>query len=165
MTNTLMPYWLRSGDRGYMGVPLEVRAPFLDYRVIEFAFRLPLTYLIRDGWHKWILRKTVEDLLPADVVWRRRKLGFPFPYERFFSASEPIIELIREHSQNPYVDLSKPAEFCSDWNKISFVLWYELFFNENVPLFEKIEAKARRNLPLETGEYRPRFLTCSNSMR
>jgi len=34
-------YWLRSGDKGYMGVPFEVRAPFLDYRIVEYALKLP----------------------------------------------------------------------------------------------------------------------------
>lgn len=61
ITNTLIPYWLRSGDKTLMGVPFEGRCPFLDYRVIELATQLPVTYLIRDGWHKWILRKAMED--------------------------------------------------------------------------------------------------------
>ena len=64
-----------------MCTPIEQRLPFLDHRVVDFAFSLPLTYLIRDGWLKWILRKSVEELLPAEVAWRRRKLGFPFPIE------------------------------------------------------------------------------------
>jgi asparagine synthase (glutamine-hydrolysing) len=153
MTNTLMPYWLRSGDRGYMGVPLEVRAPLLDFRVIDFAFRLPVTYLLHDGWHKWILRKAMEGLLPADVVWRRRKMGFPFPYARFYQENRDIIQLILRVSNNPYIDLTKFAfpqgeTSAQKWKLLSFLLWYELFFNENMDLFKAIEAKAR---PLQTN--------------
>jgi asparagine synthase (glutamine-hydrolysing) len=159
MTNTLMPYWLRSGDRGYMGVPLEVRAPFLDYRVIEFAFRLPITYLIRDGWHKWILRKAVEDILPADVVWRRRKMGFPFPYERFYRESSDIVDLIVNQSHNPYIDFSRKDRFRNDWKTLSFILWYELFFNENLDLFRRIQEKAQTPRS-EQRSFTPMFLQC-----
>lgn len=157
MTNTLMPYWLRSGDRGYMGIPLEVRAPFLDYRVIDFAFQLPTTYLFRDGWHKWILRKALQDLLPSDVVWRRRKLGFPFPFARFYADNDEIIKIIVDESRNPYLDYSHKERFRNDWPTLSFILWYELFFNENLELFHKIEAKARIQ-PVSAYGYEPRFL-------
>jgi asparagine synthase (glutamine-hydrolysing) len=159
MTNTLMPYWLRSGDRGYMGIPLEVRAPFLDYRVVEFSYRLPITYLFRDGWHKWILRKAVEDILPADIVWRRQKMGFPFPFERFYAESEPIIGLIAANSRNHFIDVSKNDRSIRDWKILSFVLWYELFFNNNVALFEKISATARETARAEDCGYAPQFLT------
>jgi asparagine synthase (glutamine-hydrolysing) len=42
-------------------VPIEIRAPFLDYRVVEFAFGLPISYFIRDGWLKWILREAMKE--------------------------------------------------------------------------------------------------------
>jgi asparagine synthase (glutamine-hydrolysing) len=142
VTNTRIPYWLASGDRTYMGVPIEVRAPFLDYRVVELAFRLPVTYLFRHGWHKWILRKAMEGLLPDDVLWRRNKMGFPFPYERFFSESRPIIDLIISQSKNPYIDCRYHDRIANDWEIISFLLWYELFLNRNTGLFKSIEAKA-----------------------
>jgi asparagine synthase (glutamine-hydrolysing) len=161
MTNTLMPYWMRSGDKGFMGIPIEVRAPFLDYRVVDFAFQLPTTYLFRDGWHKWILRKAMQDLLPADVVWRRHKLGFPFPFARFYSECDEIIELIVNHSSNPYLDFSQKARFRNDWTTVSFILWYELFFNENIGLFQKIEEKARQLQPASAHGHVPQFLsTC-----
>lgn len=161
MTNTLMPYWLRSGDRGFMGVPLEVRAPFLDYRVVDFAFRLPQTYLFRDGWHKWILRKAVEDILPADVVWRRQKMGFPFPFERFYSENADILNVICGKASNPYIDFSHKEQFSRDWKVLSFILWYEMFFNENVALFEEIEAKAREMSPVEDYGYEAHFLSAT----
>jgi len=158
MTNTLMPYWLRSGDRGFMGIPLEVRAPFLDYRVVEFAFRLPVTYLFRDGWHKWILRKAVEELLPADVVWRRRKMGFPFPSERFHAENCDILNFILDNARNPYIDFAQRKRFSHDWKVMSFVLWYELFFNENTALFEQVQDRACVMSPAEDHGYAPQFL-------
>src|SRR5262245_15092710 len=107
MTSTLNPYYMRSGDRGYMGVPLETRDPLLDFRVIDLAFRLPVTYLIRDGWHKWILRKAMEELLPAEIVWRKKKMGFPFPYANFREHNRDVFEKIFTMASNPFLDLSK----------------------------------------------------------
>lgn len=142
ITETLMPYWFAAGDRGCMGVPLETRAPFLDYRMVEFAFQLPISYLIRDGWHKWILRKAFEDLLPKEVVWRKNKLGFPFPFEQFYSDNRKIFEVIKKKSSNPFIDLSKWNMFQHDWKVISFILWYEMFFNKNVSLLKDIQEIA-----------------------
>lgn len=139
IVNTQIPYWLRSGEKTYMGMPFEARSPFLDYRVVEIAARMPVTYLIRHGWHKWILRKAMEDILPADVVWRRVKMGFPYPYERFFANYRGIIDLILAEARNPYIDLSRPERLRTDWNTLSFILWYEFFINDNKSLFRTIE--------------------------
>lgn len=142
ITNTLIPYWLMSGDKTLMGVPFEGRCPFLDYRVVEIAARLPITYLIRDGWHKWILRKAMEPHLPSEVVWRRAKMGFPFPYESFFRANRHIVALVLSEARNPWVDARKKEIVARDWRAVSFLLWYEYFFNENAALFARIERMA-----------------------
>ena len=163
MTNTLMPYWLRAGDKGCMGIPLEVRAPFLDFRVIDFAFKLPTAYLIRDGWHKWILRKSLEDILPADALWRKKKMGFPFPYERFYRDSKHIVDIIFEEAKNPYLDMSNKESLKKNWRVISFILWYELFFNKNIELFIKIGAMSKeKNKPIDHG-FTPAFITSCES--
>jgi asparagine synthase (glutamine-hydrolysing) len=158
ITNTLIPYWLMSGDKTLMGLPMEGRCPFLDYRVVELATRLPITYLVRDGWHKWILRKAMEDLLPAEVVWRRAKMGFPFPYERFFEKSRPIIDVILSSARNPYIDCSKKELLRTDWRALSFVLWYEFFFNDNRALFRRIEGMAQEPVTAGQPRYVPAFL-------
>lgn len=160
MTRTLMPYWLRSGDKDYMGIPLEVRAPFLDYRVIEFAMRLPTTFLIRDGWHKWILRKALEGVVPDDVLWRRRKMGFPFPYERFLADSSAILDVIRAKADNPYVDAASiDVAGHKSWYALSFILWYERFFNDNDALFDRIEELGRDGAGAADYGFSPQFLS------
>ena len=65
-------------DRASMAVSLEVRAPFLDPRVAEFAASLPCHYKLRGLKTKYILKKTVRDLLPPFVT-RRGKKGFGVP--------------------------------------------------------------------------------------
>lgn len=142
MQLTLMPYWLSAGDRNYMGLPIEIREPFLDFRVVEFAFTLPLEYLERDGWQKWIVRKTLELYLPPGVVWRKRKMGFPFPYERFFRESGEIIRLIVRSSTCPLLKSRPGKRWSSEWKYISYMLWHEWFVNHNAALFEQIRELA-----------------------
>jgi asparagine synthase (glutamine-hydrolysing) len=65
-------------DRASMAVSLEVRAPFLDPHVAEFAASLPAHYKLRGGKSKYILKRAVADLLPPFVT-RRSKKGFGVP--------------------------------------------------------------------------------------
>jgi asparagine synthase (glutamine-hydrolysing) len=129
-----MNYWMRSSNTSCMGVPIELRFPFLDYKVVEFAFQLPLTYLIHDGWFKWILRKAVEDILPPDVAWRRRKLGFPFPLRawlvenanRFWHAVRaldcPYISVKRLRDGYSRLSQDNPSYL---WRLMSLALWWQ----------------------------------------
>jgi asparagine synthase (glutamine-hydrolysing) len=159
MTNLLMPYWLRSGDKVVMGMPIEARCPLLDYRVVELGFRLPLTYLIRNGWRKWILRKAMEDVLPREVVWRKNKMGFPFPDERFQEESNRIMDTILSGASNPFVDLSQKQSLKRNWRAMSFILWYELWFNENVDLLLKVQRMgARCTIPASGYGFIPEYL-------
>jgi asparagine synthase (glutamine-hydrolysing) len=69
-------------DKITMSVSLEARVPFLDHRLVEYALRLPAALKIRGGRTKAILKKAVGDLLPEDLV-HRRKQGFPAPISQW----------------------------------------------------------------------------------
>jgi asparagine synthase (glutamine-hydrolysing) len=73
-------------DRATMSVSLESRAPLLDHRVVEFAWRLPLRMRIRDGQTKWILRRLLEQHLPRSVF-ERTKSGFAIPLAEWLRGS------------------------------------------------------------------------------
>jgi asparagine synthase (glutamine-hydrolysing) len=100
----------------------------------------------------------MADLLPADVLWRRTKMGFPFPYERFFATYRPIVDAILDTARNPFIDCSKRERLRADWRALSFILWYEMYINDNRALFRRIEGMAERR-PMEAApRYVPAFL-------
>ena len=70
-------------DRMGMAHGLEVRSPFLDHELVEFALRLPRSARVRGLDRKRALKAAVRDLLPADIL-RRRKRGFGIPVDRWF---------------------------------------------------------------------------------
>lgn len=93
---------LRLADRNSMAHSVEVRLPFLSHELIEFLFTLPPQFKIQKGWTKWLLRKATEEKLPADIVWRKDKVGYETPQkswmqdkavqERMMQARETLVK-------------------------------------------------------------------------
>lgn len=77
---------LIKADRMSMASSLELRVPFLDYRLVEFAASMPDKYKIRNGQGKYLLKKMMEDILPKDIIYRK-KMGFPTPLKIMFQSS------------------------------------------------------------------------------
>ncbi len=79
-------------DRISMAHSLEVRVPFLDHQLLEFAARIPPEFKLRGTEKKHILKRAVADLLPADFL-RRRKMGFSAPLAVWFRGElRPFVE-------------------------------------------------------------------------
>jgi asparagine synthase (glutamine-hydrolysing) len=74
---------LRFADRNSMAHSREVRLPFLFHELVNFAFSLPAEYKIHEGWTKWILRKSFNDLLPEEICWRKDKIGYEPPQKKW----------------------------------------------------------------------------------
>lgn len=77
---TVLPTLLRNYDRYSMINGVEVRMPFLDYRIIQFAFSIPWTSKVRNGYSKAIVREALKNSMPNEIVWRKAKIGFNSPF-------------------------------------------------------------------------------------
>jgi len=129
-------------DRASMAVSLEVRAPFLDPRVAQFAASLPLEYKLRGNKGKYILKKAVEPLLPKSILQRPKK-GFGIPIAEWLKGRlNPLMhdllaperlknqglfdekfvqKLIREHETNV------ASHHKQLWTLLVFQLWFDNF--------------------------------------
>jgi asparagine synthase (glutamine-hydrolysing) len=78
---------LMKQDNMSMAASIESRVPFLDHKLVEFAFSIPPQYSTRGMAGKCVLKKITEGLLPASIV-HRRKLGFPTPWQGWLAGSQ-----------------------------------------------------------------------------
>lgn len=74
---------LRYADRNSMAFSRETRMPFLYHSLVEFCYSLPSTYKIHHGWTKYLLRKSFEELVPSEITWRKDKIGYAPPQDRW----------------------------------------------------------------------------------
>ena len=129
-------------DRASMAVSLEVRAPFLDPRVAQFAAQLPLEYKLKGNKGKYILKKSVEPLLPKNILHRPKK-GFGIPIADWLKGRlNPLMhelldskrlkdqglfdekfvqKMIREHETNT------ASHHKQLWTLLVFQLWFDNF--------------------------------------
>jgi asparagine synthase (glutamine-hydrolysing) len=87
---------LRFCDRNSMAFSREVRLPFLSHELVEFVFSLPSSLKIQEGWTKWILRKAMEPELPAEITWRKDKMGFQAPHEKWLLSGGEMLRHYKE---------------------------------------------------------------------
>jgi asparagine synthase (glutamine-hydrolysing) len=81
-----LPAVLAVTDRNAMAHSIEARVPYVDQRIVEFAFRLPDDYKIGDGRRKRILRLLSERYLPKLIVARVDRIGFGAPIEQWLTS-------------------------------------------------------------------------------
>jgi len=113
-------------DRASMMHGLEARSPFLDIEVADFARRLPAHFKLRNGTTKYLLKKALEPLLPADIIHRKKK-GFGTPVGAWFqtgrlapkSSSAFAMERIARHRAG------RADERLYLWCQLCFDEWLE----------------------------------------
>lgn len=134
LEHTSVPALTHYEDRMSMANGIEIRLPFLDHRLAEFALRLPENFKINNGWTKYILRKALENKLPSDIVWRKDKQGFLNPQAKWLKTEWR--EVVNDHfSSDSLISTSgiinqarlrkSYDHFCNDHNNI----WYREIFS------------------------------------
>lgn len=85
ITSSSLPLLLRYEDRNSMAFGIEARVPFVDHELVEWLIRLPPEMLLFRGWTKYILRESLSDILPSKIRYRKTKLGFLTPENKWLS--------------------------------------------------------------------------------
>lgn len=126
-----LPQLLHYADRNSMAYGRELRLPFLSHELTEFLFSLPADYKIKNGWTKYLERSAFEGVLPETIVWRKDKIGYEPPQEKWLqsaSVKDLVLSsrkrLIEEKILDPHI-LKKPIDAGpanvgtkTSWNQI-----------------------------------------------
>ena len=109
MTLYLQDDILSKVDRASMAHSLEVRVPFLDHRVVEFAAGLPSSYKLHGFTGKYLLKKAVKHLLPKEILQRKKK-GFGVPLAKWFNG--PLQEMLLSYLNEERIKKGGDIRIC-----------------------------------------------------
>ena len=134
---------LMKQDQMSMATSIESRVPFLDHEFVEFSTRVPAHLKIRHGAGKYIVKKAVEGLLPADIIYRK-KMGFPTPLKQWLmeSRAQSLYDWLRDSGGLVAASVDRTelerliarqqsgAEDGADriWRLLSLQAWGDVFF-------------------------------------
>lgn len=138
---------LMKQDQMSMACSIESRVPFLDHLLVEFAAGVPDHMKLRGGTGKYILKRAVEDILPREIVYRK-KMGFPTPLRQWLmdSRAGALIAQLQDRDGllAPYIDfnylnglLSRHQSGLEDatdriWRLLNLQIWGNIFITNKV---------------------------------
>jgi asparagine synthase (glutamine-hydrolysing) len=132
---------LMKQDQMSMATSIESRVPLLDHTFVEFAAKIPAHLKLRDTG-KYIVKKAVEDILPRDIIYRR-KMGFPTPlrqwlreesaaglYDLLRNPNGILVEYVHHDALKTLIsDHLSGSHDCTDrlWRLINLQIWGDVF--------------------------------------
>ncbi len=148
---TVLPTLLRNYDRDSMAASVEIRMPFMDYRLVQYAFSIGWKSKLHDGYTKSIIRDAMAPFMPKDIAYRRTKVGFNAPINNWMKTCyrEMFTDIMNSADfMNCYL-IDNPAQVKADfekvlnddsvsfsfacyhvWNKLQLFLWEQAFIKE-----------------------------------
>jgi asparagine synthase (glutamine-hydrolysing) len=145
LTKNVLPGLLRYADRNSMAFSREVRLPFLDHRVVEYAFGIPSEQLLRGICTKFVLRNAVRGLVPEVVRTRKDKIGYEPPQQAWMAGPmRPWIQDLffsRAFMTRPWIDRKivdktwrafnggYPHACGTLWKWLSLEMWARVFLD------------------------------------
>ncbi len=144
-TTAWLPALLQVEDRMSMACSLESRVPFLDHRIVEWAFRLPASVKLAGGKTKAVLRQAARGLVADPILDRTDKIGFPVPLGRWFEGPlKPFLEEFLSENRLAKRGVLRPeasANWKSDgsleqravWGNLCLEAWMRTFIDSDGP--------------------------------
>lgn len=145
---TILPTLLRNYDRYSMASGVEIRMPFLDYRLVQFAFSISWKAKLHGGYSKSIIRDALKDIIPKGIVERKSKIGFNTPIVEWMKGpwKEWLYDLMEsvDFKQSSMINAKQTRALtehviCSDdasfpegekaWEMLMPYLWEKYFFD------------------------------------
>ena len=127
MNYSSLPTLLHYEDRNSMAHSIESRVPFLDHRLVELLFQFPDNLKINNGWTKFVLRQSMEGVLPKEIQWRTDKKGFVTPGEILWLRSSLAHLLEIDYTQLPFLNITKTKKIINEFkagnNKFATLVW------------------------------------------
>ena len=141
MFYTSLPTLLRYADRNAMRFSIISRFPFVDDTdLVEYVFSIPSIYKIHNGWSKYLLRESMNNIIPDKIKNRTDKIGFETPEYQWLIALKPIvfesidpsikkiinIDLFKNNWDNLFLNKNN-LDIAKIWRYINYILWFKLF--------------------------------------
>lgn len=141
-TSWTLPGFLHYEDRNSMFFGVEVRSPFLDYRLVEYAARLSPELKMRNCETKYIVRSSLRGITPDEILDRHQKEPFPAPIEKWLRGPNGVLDELAERSQAVFFVKSSAVQSTirryrngdrrvatrDVWRMVCTILWYCRFF-------------------------------------
>jgi asparagine synthase (glutamine-hydrolysing) len=138
---TNLPGILRQVDRNSMAFSVEARIPFLDYRLVEYLFTLPVNLHQRAGYTKYAYRKSMQGIIPEKILWRTDKQGFSMSDRLLLAGAGDYIQTIlsgipstSEIFDKESIDKIYKKELEADvfyrpifWRVVNALVWHDIF--------------------------------------